>query len=374
MLGRGVLSRLHCLTRQQTNTLTLYVDLDQGSQANRRGGFRVQGEALLRRLRSETGPDPQLETAAERAGELLNSLVPTGRSVVIVVHPESRLEEVHQVDIRFPPSATWRRGAFLRPIVEAMDDNERYAVVLADSRTARLFLVVLGEIREFDHLLSETESRSRAVGTDQRRAESRHRRRHEESVAHHAKRIIDALRDLALEAPYDRLIIAGAPRTTALIEKLLPRRLHGKLVSTVPMAVTAPDREVLERTMDIQRRMERDQERRIVEGLLSELHEGGRAVSGLDDVCDAVTEARVWTLVYDSSLDAEGGECLECGLMTTKTTGFCPRCQAGLQPIEFLVDRLAQVVLDTGGRVEVVSDAAAEDLRAVGSIGALLRY
>ena len=46
MLGRGVLSRLHCLTQQESNTLTLYVDLDQGSRANRHGGFLVQAEAM----------------------------------------------------------------------------------------------------------------------------------------------------------------------------------------------------------------------------------------------------------------------------------------------------------------------------------------
>ncbi len=154
----------------------------------------------------------------------------------------------------------------------------------------------------------------------------------------------------------------------------MPRRLHGKLVESISLAVTAGEKEVLEGTVEVQRRMERDQECRVVEGLLSEMHEGGRAVAGLEDVCGVVSELRVWTLVYEQSMDAEGGECRECGVLATKTSGFCPRCRAGLQPVSQLVDRLAQVVLETSGRVEVVSGAAAEDLKAVGSIGALLRY
>lgn len=374
MLGRGVLSRLHCLTQQESNTLTLYVDLDQGSRANRHGGFLVQAEALLKSLRSEIGGDRQLDDAAERAVRLMSSVEPQGRAAMVVVHPETGLEEIHQAGVHFPPSAFWRRGAFLRPVVEAMDENERYAVVLADARQARLFTVYLGEISEHRHLLSDTGPRSRGVGVDQWRAEKRQERHHDHEVTVHAKRIIDALRDLALEAPFDRLIVAGSPRTTAQIERLLPRRLHGKLVETQQLSVTAGEQEVLEGTIEIQRRMERDQERRVLEDLLSEMHEGGRAVAGLEDVCEVVGEMRVWTLVYEQSMDAEGGECRECGLLTTKTSGFCPRCRAGLQPVSQLVDRLAQVVMETGGRVEVVSGAAAQDLEAVGSIGALLRY
>jgi peptide subunit release factor 1 (eRF1) len=374
MLGRGVLSRLHCLTQQESNTLTLYVDLDQGSRANRHGGFLVQTEGLLKNLRSEYGGDGGLDRALERATRLMSDLEPQGRSAMVVIHPETDLEEIHQAWVQFPSSAYWRRGAFLRPVVEAMDENERYAVVLADSRVARLLTVYLGEVSEHGHLFSDTGARSRGVGVDRRQAGKRQERHHEHEVIVHVKGIIDALRDLALEAPFDRLIVAGAPRITVQIVRLLPRRLHGKLVESISMPVSADEREVLERTIEIQRRMERDQERRVVEGLLSELHEGGRAVAGLEDVCEMVTEVRVWTLAYEQKLDAEGGECRECGVLTTKNNGFCPRCRAGLQPVDQLVDRLAQVVLETGGRVEVVSGEAAEDLKAVGSIGALLRY
>ena len=196
MLGRGVLSRLHCLTQQEGKTLTLYVDLDQGARANRHGGFLVQAEGLMRSLRAEVGDDPGLDHALDRAVRLVSDLEPRGRSAMVVVHPETTLEEIHQAWVRFPSSAYWRRGAFLRPVVEAMDENERYAVVLADARQARLFTVYLGEIAEYGHLLAETGARSRGVGVDQWRAEKRQERHHDQEVTAHAKAIIDALNDL----------------------------------------------------------------------------------------------------------------------------------------------------------------------------------
>ena len=48
MLDRGVLSRLFVLTAKDSFTLTLYVDIDQNKQANRRRGFKVQAEALVK--------------------------------------------------------------------------------------------------------------------------------------------------------------------------------------------------------------------------------------------------------------------------------------------------------------------------------------
>jgi peptide subunit release factor 1 (eRF1) len=374
MLGRGVLSRLHCLTQHDSNTLTLYVDLDQGSTANRRGGFVVQAEAMLKNLRCDCEGDSQLDRAANRAAALVADVAPQGRSAVVVVHPESGLEEVYQADVPLASSAYWRRGAFLRPVVEAMDEHERYAVVLVDSKQARIFSVKLGEIVEHSHLWSDAGTRARAVGVDQWRAEKRQERHHEETLAVHAKAVIDALRDLAVEGPYDRLIVAGPPKATAHLIRLLPRRLHGKLLETLSLPITATEKQVLEGTLEVQSRMEREQESRLVSGLFSELHEGGKAVIGLEPVCAAVSEMRVWTLVYCRRMDAEGSECRDCGTFSTKTSGFCPRCRSGLQPVGQLIDRLSQVVLETGGRVEAVDGSPADVLEKEGSIGALLRY
>ena len=47
MLGRGVLGTLYTLSQQRIYTLTLYLDIDQNKQSNRRRGYVVQGEALI---------------------------------------------------------------------------------------------------------------------------------------------------------------------------------------------------------------------------------------------------------------------------------------------------------------------------------------
>ncbi|MGD8440559.1 MAG: host attachment protein [Holophagae bacterium] len=374
MLGRGVLSRLHTLTQQETFTLTLYLDIDQNKQANRKRGFVVQAEALLKDLRATHGPDRRLADAGRRALDLVTKLRPKGRSALVVVNTTLKLAELHELNLPLASSAHWRRGAFLRPIVEAMDEHERYGVVLTSTTRARLFTVHMGEITEHDDLISDTSSRSRALGTDQWRSQKRRERRHDEEVANHVKRVIDALHDLALRRPFDRLIIAGTSKATAQLERLLPRRLQGKLVRTVPMAMKASKKEVLEGILKLQERMEREQETSLIEGLEAELHDGGKAVAGFAPVLDAINQGRVWTLLYGKGVTVRGGECSECGAYSPHAKGPCVYCGGDVRPLPQCLDRLSQSVMDMAGRVEVVDGPAAKRLEKHGSIAALLRY
>jgi peptide subunit release factor 1 (eRF1) len=155
---------------------------------------------------------------------------------------------------------------------------------------------------------------------------------------------------------------------------MLPRRLHGKLVDTVAMPVTVSAREVLERTLEVQVALERGQEVELVNGLVAELHEGGRAVAGLEQVVEVANRDRVWKLVYAKGFRVEGGECASCGRYAIRQKGQCVLCGGDVQPVAGLVDRLSQAVLETGGNVEVVDGAAAATLADHGSIAAMLRY
>jgi peptide subunit release factor 1 (eRF1) len=374
MLGRGVLSRLHTLTQEEGSTLTLYLDIDQNKQANRKRGWLVQAEALLKSLKAEHGADRKLADASRRAVDLLRRVKPSGLSALVVVHLPSRTAEVHQLKVPMAASAYWRQGAFLRPVVEAMDEHERYGVVLTSTQRARLFTVSMGEIAEHEDLLSETSPRTRALGADQMRSQKRRDRRHEEEVTIHVKKVIDALHDLALRVPFDRLIIAGTAKATAQLERLLPRRLQGKLVRSIPMPMTATPREVLDGILKVRERMEREQEASLVEGVLAELHDRGKAVAGFAAVLDAVNQGRVWTLVYSKDFSALAGVCSDCAAYSAHARGPCVYCGGTVKPLAQPVDRVSQSVLEMGGRVEVVDGPAKTALTKKGGVAALLRY
>ena len=374
MLGRGVLSRLHTLTQEEGLTLTLYVDIDQNKQANRKRGFAVQAEAMLKALKAEHGPDRKLADASRRALDLVKKMKPHGLAAVVVVNLPTRTAELHQLKVPIAASVHWRQGAFLRPVVEAMDEHEHYGVVLTSTQRARLFTVSMGEITEHEDLFSDTGPRTRALGADQWRSQKRHDRRHEEEVTLHTKKVIDALRDLSLRIPFDRLIIAGSTKATAQLERLLPRRLKGKLVRTITMPMTATPKDLLEGILKVQERMEREQESSLVEAVLAELHDRGKAVAGFAAVLDAVNQGRVWTLAYNKDFTTIAGECGDCSAYSPHSSGPCVYCGGDVSPMSQPIDRLSQSVLEVGGRVEVVDGPARTALAKKGDIAALLRY
>jgi peptide subunit release factor 1 (eRF1) len=338
----------------------MYLDIDQNKQSNRRRGIVVQAEALLKGLKSQQARSDRLDTACKQALSLVRNMKPKGKAALIVVHPETKLRELVQIELPFPASVHWRRGAFLRPVVEAMDEHERYCVVLTDNNRARLFTVVMGELTEHDDLFSETGQRTRSLGADQMRSQKRHDQRHQEEIASHAKRVIDAIHDLALRQPFDRLIVGGTPKAAGQLVRLLPTRLRGKLVDTVSMRVGGSQKEILNKILAVQQRMERDREKEIVQGVLAELHDRG--------------QGRVWTLVYGKGFTAKGGECGSCDAYSPHAKGPCVYCGENVHPLPQCVDRLSQSVLEMGGRVEVVDGDAKKKLEKPGGIAAMLRY
>jgi peptide subunit release factor 1 (eRF1) len=120
--------------------------------------------------------------------------------------------------------------------------------------------------------------------------------------------------------------------------------------------------------------MERAQESVLVEGVMAELHDGGKAVAEFPGVLDAVNQGRVWKLVYAKGLDKIGGECANCNAYAPDSTGICTYCGGEVQRLTRFVDRLSQSVMEMGGQVEMVDGPAAEQLKSKGSIAALLRY
>jgi peptide chain release factor subunit 1 len=374
MLTKTTLAKMQALSERQDKTLTAYLDIDQNDPSNRKRGYLVRGEALLKELRAAAPDEEELAAAVERAMELLENLAPQGKTALVVVNTAAGVAEVAQLKVALPQGAWWKVGAHLRPLLEAMDEYERYAVVLTDKKRARIFTIYMGEITEHEDLWSPTEGKIAGTAKDERWSQARRQRHHEQQVALHAKRVVDALQELSQRLRFDRLIVAGPTEAASTVAKLLPKRLHGKLVETIPLSISASPQEVLEKVRAVQERMERAHELEMIEALASELHESGKAVSGLETVCRAVSETRVWRLFYVRGYHATGVECTACGALSPGTPESCPVCGGAVRPTEQLVDRLSQAVLEQAGQVEVVAGPAAERLEKLGSIAALLRY
>ncbi len=69
---------------------------------------------------------------------------------------------------RFAKRARWEDTPYIAPLLEILDEYERYGVVLADKEQARLFTVFIGEIAEhYDAFAPAPVKHFKTTGTDQ---------------------------------------------------------------------------------------------------------------------------------------------------------------------------------------------------------------
>ena len=95
-------------------------------------------------------------------------------------------------------------------------------------------------------------------------------------------------------------------------------------------------------------------------------------MAGLGHTLGAINQGRVWKLVYLQGLRLEGGVCQRCNVLLDPAEVRCPLCQQPAEPEAHMVDRMARTVLERGGHVEIVDGPAAEALRQVAQVAAIL--
>jgi peptide subunit release factor 1 (eRF1) len=372
MIRHRDVEQLQQLSQAPGKTLTVYLDVDQTNAVNRKRQFETRLKDMLRQLRASWPNDEELATTASDVEEIIKRVEPTGKTLVLARHRRIGVTFRNVVRIALPSGAYWSDGAFLRPLLEALDEHERFGIVLIDQKRARLLTVFLGEIEEHRDLISFVPPRPDRPSTDRLRSQSRMERRHDESVASHVKMVAGELAQLLDQLEVDRLIIGGSQQAASDLARALPKRLKGRLVEVLPMPVAASTEEIMARTAEVQASLERTEELEVVREVLKEVKKGGRGVAGLPATLQAINNGRVYKLVYLQNLRLEGGVCADCNVLATPADERCPLCGKPMEVEPYLIDRMSRAVLEKGGHVEVVSGPAAETLRQVGEVAALL--
>lgn len=351
--------------------LSVYLIIAPDRQIGR--GSEVALKDLVQQL--ETRLDPRarerLAQEAARVGEALQQAGVTGKSVAVFSCRPRDLWVWLPLPVRVAESVSLSRRPYLRPLLDVLDEHERYAVALVDKENARLFTVLLGEIEEHTQFEDLVPGKHAQGGWSQ----ANYQRHHEAHVYWHLKRVAEMLSLLLRERPFDRLVLAGPEEATGELRRILPRPLQQRLVATVPAEMFASEQEILEKAQEIEQRIEREAEERLVNEVIETSADGGRATYGLGPTLEAVWLGRVHQLVVADGLRRAGSECQGCGWLSVDTPASCPACGRAVTPLDDVVERAIERTLDEGGKVEIVHGEAERRLRDVGDgAGALLRY
>jgi len=290
------------------------------------------------------------------------------RSVVLFSCQKHGFWRAFRFAVPVPNAIYISERPYLRPLTNLLDRYARYGVVLVSREQARLFLVHLGEIREYGGALAEVPGRHKRGGW----AQARYQRHVEEHATQNLRVAAQITADFFNKEGWARLILCGTEENRSQFRELLPKAIQNRVAGELSLDMTASPSEVLTRSLELIEQVEREREARLVGEVLTLARKGGAATIGLDDTLAAAQEGKVMTLLISEGFRAPGYACTSCGLLLAQHPGYCPLCGATLEEINDVVERTVRMVVEGGGEVEFVKGN--EELEKAGRIGALLRY
>jgi peptide subunit release factor 1 (eRF1) len=351
--------------------LSAYLDLEPQRQP--RHAYRIVLEDLAKEIRSGLDRKTREEFQADvtRVQEWLDGQEPHGNGVAVFVSEPRKFFQAHWLPVRVKDHLAWDLTPDVAPLLEVADEYERYAVALVENDRARLFTVFMGAIEESDSVRDkEVPPRHDKGGVSQ----SHFQHHHDLHVLWHLKRVAGRLAALFRRRAFDRLILAGPEEVTSELRPLLPDPLARRVAAVVPLETYANEREVLEKTLEIEAGVEREAEERLLQELFETAGAGGRATRGVAPTLEALWLGEVRTLVVADGAQGQGSECPNCGRLEPGNVATCPACGSAMRPVHDVVHRAMARTIEQAGRVEVVHGDAARRLLQAGGLGALLRF
>jgi peptide chain release factor subunit 1 len=250
------------------------------------------------------------------------------------------------------------------------DQYRKYAVVVADTDEAHIFVFGLRQKLDEHNIESDKMSRTHAGGWSQARYQ-----RHVDNLRdQHVKELVAELDRIVAADNVANIFFAGDEVVLPMIRENLPKHLTEKLADTLKMDVKTPERDVMQQTLDAMRKHDEQTDEAKVTQLFDAYRSGGLGVLGVRQTLAALRNGQVDELVIGAALEQiEPDHEKAIREVLEKELGVLsePADKEGELQI-VLSNALVTRAQQTGAKVTFIENRAL--LENVGGVGALLRY
>ena len=361
------------------------VSLYLNTQPNERG--RDQFQTFVRqefRARSATYPagsadrDSLDKDVARISAYLENDVQASANGIVIFCCSAADMFEAFQFNA--PIDEHWLYigdAPHLYPLARVASKYPRYAAVVADTNTARIFVFATGELVN-ERLIQGIKTRRTHQGGW---SQARFQRHIGNFHTQHAKEIVDALERIVQQEGITQILTAGDEVILPLLREQMPKHLAEKVVDHLKLDARAPLDDVLTATLDAMGRQNERSDRERVAAAIGAYRAGGLGVVGPEDTLTALVKGQVDELLLTSSVHAIQNVSAQAAAATAndstllepavETAAGGEAAQADPNVVR-LADELVTRARQTGARVTFVEDASL--LEGYGGVAALLRF
>ncbi|MEW6409639.1 MAG: hypothetical protein AB1488_05945 [Nitrospirota bacterium] len=260
----------------------------------------------------------------------------------------------------------------IKPLTDILDNYQRYAVVLVDKESARIFLIHLGEIEEYTEMFTPDIPGKHKKGGWFALEETRRTRHIEHHITMHLKDVVKVLEGFLPQEYIGRIILGGSHEALLRFRSMLPITIADKVAGTFSAEMFASNQDILKKSMEAIEQIELQKEKELVDEMITRTHKNEYGVLGIDDVLTSLREGKIHKLIFHEGYTTSGLRCINCDFLTVQGVEQCPYCGRVVEPFNYIVDLVVQKAVEQGARVEVIREN--ERLKSAGNIGAILRF
>jgi peptide subunit release factor 1 (eRF1) len=244
----------------------------------------------------------------------------------------------------------------------------RYAAVLTDMNTARIFVFGLDQVIGAEDVRGKKVHRVKVGGWSQARYQRRVGNAHQE----HAKEVIERLAEIVRQDKISHIILAGDSVVIPLLQEQLPQEMVS-MVEVMRLDIHASDQDVLTATLAKLQEQEAKTAAEKVDRLMQQYRARGLAVAGLEETLEALAKGQVEELLVSGALEKSHPLPEEVRAILAPDIPDAEGGTASEEPRQAsLPDLLVTKAKQTGATVTFIEDAAL--LESVGGVGAFLRW
>jgi len=256
----------------------------------------------------------------------------------------------------------------LYPLARLNDQYRRYAVVLADTNRAQIFVFAAGRAVEREEVENVKTKHTKVGGWSQARYQ-----RHEKNYhLQHAKEVVDILEKIMREEEIEDVILAGDQTVVIpLLREQMSKELAEKVIDAVNLSIDTPEHEVLETSLDLFQRHDSLTDMEKVDRLLNEYRADDLGVAGVPETLAALSNGQVEEMLIAAKPDGIQFDKEEVEKLLTIYRNEEPLPEElDQRTVADELVRRANVL--SSARVTFIEDS--KRLEGVGGVGAFLRY
>ena len=189
----------------------------------------------------------------------------------------------------------------LYPLARLMDEYRRYAVVLADTNRAQIFVFAGRQAVERQDVQNVKTKHSKVGGWSQ----ARYQRHQENYHLQHAKEVIDMLEKIVQEEKIEHIILAGDEAVVIpLLREQMPKTIEEKVIDALSLGIDTPEHELIEETLTAFQRHDSLTDMEKVQRLLNEYRADDLGVAGVPETLAALSNGQVEEMLIAAKIES----------------------------------------------------------------------